>query len=515
MAGVKISNLPPVPVAPALGDLLAEVQPAVGGVTYKVTLQQLQDLFVLNSGNVNPGLINQVAYYAATGSTVSGLATTSNATLVTSAGSVPSISQTLPTAVQANITRLGAQAIALNMNTHLINNVVDPVALQDAATKNYVDTVAAGLNVLPACYAATTLALTATYVNVSVPPSGVGATLTNAGAMAAFSIDGVSPPLASRVLIKNQASALQNGIYTVTAVGSGAVNWVLTRATDYDDPSEINPGDLVLINNGTVNKATGWVETATVTSVGVDNIDFSQFGAVTSFPITLAQGGTNANLTASNGGIFYSTATAGAILSGTATARQMLQSGASTIPAWSTATWPATTTANQILFSSATNTVSEVSGVVSSLLTTNTTGVPSLQSMAWSTYSPTVTLVGGAGNTVPVYSTNTGRFCRMGNTVFVEISLSGDGGAEGAGTGAINIALPVTASASGAVSVIRGVFTNGALLGLLQGSIASNGTTISFAYWNTISTTTTFVGNNQDNTTRIINAAFFYQVGAL
>ena len=50
--------------------------------------------------------------------------------------------------------------------------------------------------------------------------------------------------------------------------------------------------------------------------------------------LNLAHGGTNANLTASNGGIFYSTATAGAILTGNATANKMLQSGASSAPAF-------------------------------------------------------------------------------------------------------------------------------------------------------------------------------------
>lgn len=231
--------------------------------------------------------------------------------------------------------------------------------------------------------------------------------------------------------------------------------------------------------------------------------------------LSLTRGGTNASLTASNGGIVWSNATQLQILSGTSTSRQMLQSGATATPAWSTATWPATTTANQILFSSATNTVSEITGVVSSLVTTNSSGVPSLQSMAWSSYSPTVTLVGGSGNTVPVYTTNTGRFCRMGNTVFFEVTLQGDGGAEGAGTGSINIALPVNAASSGSVSVIRGDFTNGALLGILQGSIVTSGSTIAFAYWNTISTVTSFVGNNQNDTSRNINIQGWYQVAAL
>jgi hypothetical protein len=111
--------------------------------------------------------------------------------------------------------------------------------------------------------------------------------------------------------------------------------------------------------------------------------------------LSLTRGGTNASLTASNGGIFYSTATAGAILAGTATARQMLQSGASTTPAWSTATWPATTTVNRLLFSSATNTVGEVTTANSAVLVTSSAGVP--------TYSSTMTngqvIIGSTGAT--------------------------------------------------------------------------------------------------------------------
>lgn len=71
----------------------------------------------------------------------------------------------------------------------------------------------------------------------------------------------------------------------------------------------------------------------------------------------LTRGGTNASLTASNGGIFYSTATAGAILSGTATANQLLMSGSSAAPSWSTATYPATAAAGTILAAGSSNTI--------------------------------------------------------------------------------------------------------------------------------------------------------------
>lgn len=96
--------------------------------------------------------------------------------------------------------------------------------------------------------------------------------------------------------------------------------------------------------------------------------------------VTLAQGGTGASLTASNGGIFYSTGTAGAILAGTATAGQMLQSGAGAAPAWSTATFPATTAVSQILYSSATNTVAGLATANNGVLITDGSGVPSISS---------------------------------------------------------------------------------------------------------------------------------------
>lgn len=92
--------------------------------------------------------------------------------------------------------------------------------------------------------------------------------------------------------------------------------------------------------------------------------------------LSLTRGGTNAALTASNGGIFYSTATAGAILAGTATANQVLLSGSTAAPAWSTATYPATTTINQLLYSSAANTITGLATANSASLVTTSAGVP-------------------------------------------------------------------------------------------------------------------------------------------
>jgi hypothetical protein len=96
------------------------------------------------------------------------------------------------------------------------------------------------------------------------------------------------------------------------------------------------------------------------------------------FPLPLSLGGTNANLTPSNGGILYSTATAFGILAATATAGQALLSGASGAPSWSTAAFPLTTTANQLLYSSAANTITGLPTANNGVLFTNGSGVPSI-----------------------------------------------------------------------------------------------------------------------------------------
>lgn len=132
----------------------------------------------------------------------------------------------------------------------------------------------AGFNFENSCIAATTTNLTATYINGA---SGVGATLTNSGALAAFSVDGQTPSVGARILVKDQSTQTQNGIYVVTVAGSGSVAWVLTRADDYDTPSQINSGDIVPVSSGTQNAGSLWRQTATVTTVGSSNITFAGF----------------------------------------------------------------------------------------------------------------------------------------------------------------------------------------------------------------------------------------------
>lgn len=117
----------------------------------------------------------------------------------------------------------------------------------------------------------TTSNLNATYNNGA---SGVGATLVNAGALAALSIDSVAVQSGDRILVKDQATTYQNGIYVVTTVGDGSTAWVLTRGVDYDNPGEIDPGDFFTVYAGTINAKTQWIQTETITTVGSDAILF-------------------------------------------------------------------------------------------------------------------------------------------------------------------------------------------------------------------------------------------------
>jgi hypothetical protein len=173
-----------------------------------------------------------------------------------------------------NLSALAVPTADVSFATYKLTNLGSPVSAADAATKQYVDDVAQGLNIHAASYAATTANLNATYSNGT---SGVGATLTNAGANAAFSVDGVSPSLNARILVKNQTTQAQNGIYVLSTVGDGSTPWVLTRATDFDTATEIAGGDFTFVDAGSTLANTGWVNIDEVTTVGTDPVVFQQF----------------------------------------------------------------------------------------------------------------------------------------------------------------------------------------------------------------------------------------------
>lgn len=198
----------------------------------------------------------------------------------------------------------------------------DPVSNFQLATKQYVDTLAAsGIHYHAPVYVEvpdTTGNLNATYNQPGGATVGVGATLTNAGTQAAFTADGIAVPLGSRVLVYNQTNAVQNGVYTLTTVGSASTNWVLTRATDADTYSPFSPtglgqGDAFFVTNGNTGAGETYICNTVGTIVfGTTNITFAQISTAQVY-----SAGTGLTLTGTQFSISNTAVTAGAY--GTAT----------------------------------------------------------------------------------------------------------------------------------------------------------------------------------------------------
>ncbi|MBT6199000.1 MAG: hypothetical protein HOI21_00505 [Bacteroidetes Order II. Incertae sedis bacterium] len=106
--------------------------------------------------------------------------------------------------------------------------------------------------------------------------AGVGATVTNSGTQAAFTVDGVTPSADARILVKDQSTAFQNGIYTLTTVGDGSSNWVLTRAADADVVGELCVDKFVWVTAGTANGNEGWSCSVAPTIMGAGTTTFIQ-----------------------------------------------------------------------------------------------------------------------------------------------------------------------------------------------------------------------------------------------
>jgi hypothetical protein len=161
------------------------------------------------------------------------------------------------------------------------------------ATRTYVEEIATGLNWHGAVSAATTAALpnSPTYTAGSADASsgyGVGAKLT-ATTYGVLTVDTFDlDVVAMRVLVKNQANQIHNGIYRVTTVGGASTYWEITRAADSDNhiAGQVGSGDSVYCLGGSENAGQGFVLSSTgaineyVHIIGTDDLSWSQFTGI-------------------------------------------------------------------------------------------------------------------------------------------------------------------------------------------------------------------------------------------
>ena len=203
------------------------------------------------------------------------------------AGDIPSLTASKISDFDAQVRtsrldQMAAPTAAVSLNGQRITSLGLPQADTDATSKSYVDALLQGLDPKQSVVYATTAPLPAcTYSNGT---SGVGATLT-ASSNGALTIDGFAVSVNDRVLIKDQASAAQNGVYVVTTAGDAGSAFVLTRATDFNTAAKI-PSSFFFVEKGNSNKDIGYVcITDPGATLGTTDIVFTQFsgaGSLTS-----------------------------------------------------------------------------------------------------------------------------------------------------------------------------------------------------------------------------------------
>lgn len=281
---------------------------------YTVTTSDLGKLIAANAGGGQFTITLPAAVSAGDGAVIAikKTDTSDNAVIVAANGT--------ETIDGVNSLSLGSPSESLYLigdgaNWHSLNRIVDgsvTFVKLDESVYNTSTTMAGASNTnLPTSLAIKTYVDNAVTAGVKWKDPVRAATTTNGTLATAYqngsTVDGVLLATGDRILIKNQTTQTENGIYTVNASGPP------TRATDADENTEI-PGATVFVSQGTQNAGSQWTNTNTSVTIGTTNITFSLISQGSAIPPGMAECGVRA--TAPNGWVWASGKTIGSASSG-------------------------------------------------------------------------------------------------------------------------------------------------------------------------------------------------------
>lgn len=275
----------------------------------------------------------------------------------------------------------------------------------DAFVTTAVNNAISGVNPAIAVQVATTSSSDTSGLTYNNGVSGVGATFTGSN-NTALTFDGQTlTSVNQRVLVKNDTqspSGAFNGVYFLTQIQTAILPPILTRALDYDQPSDINNTGAIPVILGTVNAQTSWVQTAQIVTVGTTPLSFTQF---TLNPTTLMTTNT------------YDPAAIAQQLVGT-TASQTLTNKTLTSPTLTTPTLGAATATsiNGLAITSSTGTLTITNGKTLSVTNTLTLSGTDSTTMTFPTTSATIART-DAGNTFTGNQTISGTTTSADTTI--------------------------------------------------------------------------------------------------
>ncbi len=226
----------------------------------------------------------------------------------------------------SNVARAGDTAATVN--TYALRDssgrlkAVDPAVASDVATKAYVDATAQGLHVKEPCRVATAAALPTN------SRSSNTLTASSNGSINGTGVDGVTTlAINDRILVKNESNQVNNGLYSISALGDGSNPWAMVRTTDADTTPEVPTGTYTTITAGSTNSNSSWYLTSLSPVLNTDPLVFTLFFQAGTLSVGngLVQLGTvfsvlvSGSSTYSQGGLLYhgsSTTLSSAVLTG-------------------------------------------------------------------------------------------------------------------------------------------------------------------------------------------------------